>query len=289
MSVALNPRTVARALGGNVVGRDAILCPGPGHSARDRSLSLRLDPRARDGFLVHSFAGDDWTTCREHVRARLGLSQSLHAPQRTASIRRRDESDQRAVALWLWRQRQPIAGTSAERYLREARHYRGDVPPTLAYLPARGEYAHAMIAAFALPTEPEPGRLRLADAAVRGVHLTRLTPDGSDRDRGLHGKIMIGRGSVGTPIVISPVTDLLGLVIAEGIENALALHAATGLGGWAAGCASRLPALADAVPAYIESVTIGVDPDAAGRRDAAELAQRLAARGMEVRWMEVTP
>jgi len=32
-------RAAARALGGDVVGRDQILCPGPGHSPRDRSLA----------------------------------------------------------------------------------------------------------------------------------------------------------------------------------------------------------------------------------------------------------
>ena len=40
----------ARALGGEVAGRDAVLCPGPGHSAHDRSLAVKFDPAAPDGF-----------------------------------------------------------------------------------------------------------------------------------------------------------------------------------------------------------------------------------------------
>ncbi|HXN88835.1 MAG TPA: AAA family ATPase [Methylocella sp.] len=62
----------AQALGGDVSGR-AVLAPGPGHSAHDRSLSVTPDDRAPNGFLVNSFSGDDWQACRDHVLARLGL------------------------------------------------------------------------------------------------------------------------------------------------------------------------------------------------------------------------
>jgi len=62
----------AKALGGEVVG-GGILAPGPHHSAADRSLSVRLDAAAPDGFIINSFAGDDWQPAKDHVRARLGL------------------------------------------------------------------------------------------------------------------------------------------------------------------------------------------------------------------------
>ena len=52
--------------------------------------------------------------------------------------------------------------------------------------------------------------------------------------------------------MLRPVNDIGGLLIAEGIENALACHA-SGLGLWAAGSAGRLPALADKVPDYVEA------------------------------------
>lgn len=52
-------RNAARALGGEVAGRAAILCPGPGHSAKDRSLSVLFSPTAPDGILVNSLANDD--------------------------------------------------------------------------------------------------------------------------------------------------------------------------------------------------------------------------------------
>jgi hypothetical protein len=63
----------AKALGGEVSGHDRVLAPGPGHSPKDRSLSIRLCATAPDGFLVHSHAGDDWKGCRDYVRQRLGL------------------------------------------------------------------------------------------------------------------------------------------------------------------------------------------------------------------------
>ena len=45
-------------LGGEVRGNH-VYAPGPGHSANDRSLSVLLDASAPDGFVIHSFAGDD--------------------------------------------------------------------------------------------------------------------------------------------------------------------------------------------------------------------------------------
>ncbi len=67
-----NLSTAARMLGGQVSGGQ-VLCPGRGHSAADRSLAVRFEPDAPDGFVVHSFARDDAILCRDHVRSRLGL------------------------------------------------------------------------------------------------------------------------------------------------------------------------------------------------------------------------
>jgi hypothetical protein len=64
--------TVARLLGGKVNG-NSVLCPGPNHSKDDKSLSVKIDINAPDGFLVHSFADDDPIVCRDYVRQKLGL------------------------------------------------------------------------------------------------------------------------------------------------------------------------------------------------------------------------
>jgi len=46
--MTLDPSAGARALGGNVSGRN-ILAPGPRQSRSDRSLSMKMDPAAPDG------------------------------------------------------------------------------------------------------------------------------------------------------------------------------------------------------------------------------------------------
>jgi hypothetical protein len=70
--VNLSPKQLASALGGVACG-DSVRAPGPGHSPEDRSLSVKLDADAPEGFLVHSFAGDDPIACRDHVRKKAGL------------------------------------------------------------------------------------------------------------------------------------------------------------------------------------------------------------------------
>jgi 5S rRNA maturation endonuclease (ribonuclease M5) len=63
---------IAAILGGDVQG-DQVLCPGPGHGVGDRSLSVKPDKDDAEGFVVHSFADDDFKACRDHVRTKLGL------------------------------------------------------------------------------------------------------------------------------------------------------------------------------------------------------------------------
>jgi hypothetical protein len=105
-----------------------------------------------------------------------------------------------------------------------------------------------------------------------------LEADGSAKAGTHNDKIMIGKSS-GSPIVLAPPNDLLGLAITEGIEDALSVHEATGLGVWAAGAAGRLPALAERVPNYIDCVTVVADGDDTGRRNAERLATALRRAG----------
>jgi hypothetical protein len=130
----------------------------------------------------------------------------------------------------------------------------------------------------------EPGVIVITDDAVTGVHLTRLLPDGSGKavfdDPDENAKIMIGF-SAGSPIVLAPPNDLLGQAVTEGIEDGLSVRAGTGFGVWCAGCASRMPGLADAVPDWIDCITVYAHDDADGKRYAIELADALVARGFE--------
>jgi hypothetical protein len=76
-----SPQQMAAALGGNVAPNGQVLAPGPNHSPKDRSLAVRLDPAAPDGFVVYSFAGDDPLQCKDHVRSKLGMGQWQPKPK----------------------------------------------------------------------------------------------------------------------------------------------------------------------------------------------------------------
>lgn len=282
---------IERLTGGRV-GVFDVACPTCG--PQRRSPINRRRKVLRVWQVEPTFATFHCARCGEHGHVRDGADDdaTVVVHDRKELERARVEADQRErvviferlqKARWLWSRRQLIADTIAEKYLREARGYTGPLPATLGFLPASGEYEPALIAAFGLPDELEAGRLLLCDDAVRGVHLTKLAVDGSGKAGTEKDKIMIGH-SQGWPIVLAPANDLLGIAITEGVEDALSIHRATGLGAWAAGSASRLPALAAVLPGYIEAVSIVVDDDAAGLINAANLASRIMVkRGIEVR------
>jgi hypothetical protein len=271
------------ALTGNRIGKFDIACPlcAPMYNPKKRVLRVWRDDEHFLGFACARCDAKGW--------ARDGRSTSRPSPARIAEVRleaAERDAEERAASLrkarWLWSRRQPIPSTAAESYLRHRRRYSGPLPASLGYLPASRPYPHALIAAFALADEPEPGTIAIADSAVMGVHLVKLAHDGRDRLRTPDAKVSVGRGSLGTPIVLAPMNDLLGLVIAEGIENGLTLHEATGCGVWASGGASRLPALAAAVPAWADCITVWTDDDPSGLAHAHDLRNRLAARGLTV-------
>jgi Toprim domain len=174
-------------------------------------------------------------------------------------------------------------GPVPEHYLRKARGYGAPIPATLGFLPPSGAYPPAMIAAFGMATEPEPGVLVIDDADVKAVQLIKLKPDGGGKADVEPNKIIIGKGALGSPIVLAPPNDLLGLAICEGVEDALSVHEATGLGAWASGGATRMPALAVAVPDYIDLVIIVADRDPAGVKGTDGLADGLRRRGIKHR------
>jgi hypothetical protein len=243
---ALDARTLARALGGDVVGRNMVLAPGPGHSRKDRSLSVRL---VGDDFVVHSHAGDDWQTCKDFVRERLGWPawrpgdgrdrrvalarvESFDRAVVDAESERRERTGddlqrvQRAVATW--NQAINPRGTLAERYLASRAIILADdvAGAVLRFHPAcpwRDEdsgatvYRPALVAAFR----------SLDDDAVTAVQRVALARDGSKIGRRMLG--VVHRSAV----KLDPLGDILH--VGEGIETCLAArqlgHAPT----WALG------------------------------------------------------
>lgn len=126
MTGHLTLHALARALGGEVAG-PWVRAPGPNHSRRDRSMWVSLAPEAPDGFIVGSFSADDWQTCKDYVRERLGLaaftpgrSERPSRPEVVALDHNEDAGEgckRREQATAIWRSSVPISGTPAEAYL----------------------------------------------------------------------------------------------------------------------------------------------------------------------------
>jgi hypothetical protein len=280
---ALDLNTIDRLTGARI-GRFDVPCPlcGPFKSRTGQYRKVLRIWRVDE-----AFAGFVCQRCGAKGYTR-GLGRATPDPAKLARARAEAAERERAAVIerlgksrWLWSRRRAIAGTPAEVYLREARGYSGPIPATLAYLPPTKNHPPSVIATFGLAAESEPGVIAIANDAVRGVHLTKLAADGSGKAGTELDKIIIGR-CVGVPIVLAPVNDLGGLVITEGIEDALSVSHC-GLGVWVAGAGGRMAALARAVPAYVEAVTIVVDADPIGEAGSGDLARALGERGIEVR------
>jgi putative DNA primase/helicase len=269
-AASLPLKSIARALDGVVMG-DQVLAPGPSHSARDRSLSVRLSPSSPDGFLAFSHAGDDWRACRDHVRARLGLG-SGYAPRRPLQARRprpesRPEDDDReekiASALALWRGSADPRGTVVETYLRSRGLDLGDdiAGEVLRWNARLG----AMIALFR----------NIETDAPQAIGRTYLNREGRKLNRKFLGPV------AGAAVKLDADEDVLGgLHIGEGVETCMAARQMGFRPAWAlgsAGAVGRFPVLDG-----IEALTILAENDEANARAAAQVAERWTGAGHEV-------
>jgi hypothetical protein len=277
---------IVRAMGGDWYGPYGMV-PAPGHSPKDRSISIRPHSSDPGDVVVNSFSGDDPLAIKDELRSR-GLLPERSSPSRMQVPRKPAQEalgaaseagealGQLKKAHWLWGCSQPVPGTLAERYLREVRRIEGELLPT-RFLPASGEHPPTMVAAFGLTDEPEPGFMRVEASALRGVHLTKLRPDGLRKAA----KIMLGRGHT-LPIVLGLMNDGLELAITEGVEDGLTVRMLGGFGVWAAGSANRMPGLAAHIPSWVARVTVFIDADPAGERFGNALVGLLKTRGLEV-------
>jgi Toprim domain-containing protein len=274
---------IAQVLGGQVCGRDTVLAPGPGHSPRDRSLAIRLEPSAPDGFLAYSHAGDDWRACRDYVRSRLGLAawqpgdgQRRTIPQRhvakwdfaaieaEAQIpRAMSEDDLLRVnaALRIWNEARDPRGTLAETYLRQ--HRQLDLPDSLSGMvlrfhpacPWRDENSGSIVR---MPALIVPFRSIDTDE-ITGIHRTALNADGSKIGRRMLG--VVHRSA----IKVDPVSGDK-LAIGEGLETVLAARQLGFAPAWALGSVgaisffpvvedvSQLVVLGEAGPASAQAI-----------------------------------
>lgn len=264
---ALDIKSAERLLGGKIYGRNRILCPGPGHGRADRSLSVMF---TNTGFVVKSFAGDDWKECRDHVKAVLGLSDDRpvdfndNRPADFAALV--DERARIDRGLHIWTDAAPLSGTLVAAYLASrGLSYDGDALRFHPSCPFRQERHPAMVA---LMTDTKTGE-------PRGVHRTALLPDGSGK--ALPGKMMLGV-AMGAVVRLTPGEEVAyGLAVTEGIETALAVSFRPIWACMTAGNMADFPVLSG-----IEALTIFADRDHAGMTAANDCGRRWHAAGVEV-------
>jgi putative DNA primase/helicase len=261
-------RSMASALGGDVAGA-SVLCPGPGHSDHDRSMSVTLSAADRDGFVVYSHAGDDWRTCRDHVLVRLGrLPARAETPRKSsAAIARNDRSE---AAAALWKAAVDPRGTVVEKYLAA----RGlELPDEIACRIARYHDACPWRAEDGLIAR-RPAMLTafrsISDDRLVAVHRTLLSDSGQKIDRRMLGPVG------GAAIKIdSDETVEQGLSICEGFETGLAGRELGFRPVWALGSAGAIAAFP--VVSGVDALTILAETDDSG-------ANARAVRACRARW-----
>jgi len=256
----MNLRSVARALGGEVSGR-AVRAPCPGHSGRDRSLAVSFSPDAPDGFLVSSFAGDDWRDCKDHVRRLTGLERKAESRRMTPEPDDREEKI--AAALFLWAAAGNPRNTIAERYLNSRSLDLGDdvAGDVLRWHPGIG----AMIGLFRNIETDKP----------QAISRTFI-----DRDGNKLGRKFLGPVGGAAIKLDADETVLGGLHIGEGICTCMAARQIGLRPVWACGSCSaieRFPVLPG-----IETLSIICERDEANRRAAIACVGRWNGAGKEV-------
>lgn len=249
--------------------RSGILVPGPGHSSTDRSLSVTFKADAPDGFLVHSFAGDNPIECRNYVRGLLSETWQSKL-QKPVVSKKNDHAEQRTQqAKKIFDEARPAFGSAVEAYLAGRGLAMVPEASVLRFHPAC-PFAGDKVAAMVAPV------VNIKTNAFQAIHRTRLNPKK---------KMMFGPVGAGC-LKLSPDEDVHeGLHICEGIETGLALLEAGFRPIWPclfAGGIATFPVLSG-----IESLTIFADNDEnrAGEKAAAECARRWQDAGRDVRIM----
>lgn len=284
-------RAIAGALGGQVIGRE-VLAPGPNHSRKDRSLAIRPSPAFPSGFVVRSYAGDDWRTCRDYVARRLGID-TRHPVQGSPIDRRKEEAAEAAAnaersrrAVRLFYEAHGPYRSPVETYLRSRnvalpKMSAGEWVRFHSNCPFAGKRTYAMVCLVRDMVTDEP----------KAIHRTALDHDG--RAIEINGNKRLSFGPIGGgAIKITPHADVFQeLGIGEGLETTLSLPHIREFGErplWAllsAGNLSNLPMFLG-----LKKLWIAVDHDPAGLRASRELAACWRAAEREARlFIPTTP
>lgn len=282
MIAGLNLRAAAAALGGEMIGTTKILCPGPGHSPKDRSLSVTF---AIDGsFIVNSFAHDLWQDCREHVKARLGIQGEpsgygmSRRPDNLESNRRRLDSMPPVNDFWktVWRETKPLSGTPGALHLEQRGvDYDGDAVRWHSNCPFGKDRVGCMVALVRNIITDRPQAVHRTAIDDRGKKLSQL---------GSNGRLSLGPVKGGAVKLTDDVDVERVVAIGEGIETSLSIRRLPGLEQmpiWSLLSAQGIASFP--ILRGIETVWIAADHDVSGtgQREAQSLARRLEAAGTE--------
>lgn len=260
-------------------GGKAALVPGPGHSRKDRSLSLKLSP---DGSRVlwWSHAGDEAADVWKHIgldaaQDREPIRESPAKRAARIAAERREAARKLAFCADLWGRTVEAGGTAVEHYLR-GRDITGPIPQALRFHPA----APTRYPSPDLPPAPTfPAMVAIVTApdgkSAAGIHATFLAPGGAGKAALRSPRRMFGefRGAV---VQLGPMPADGGLGVAEGIETALAYRSLAGVPTWAALSTSGLRSFTP--PPGVKLLTIAADGDPAGVSAATALADRASRR-----------
>jgi len=248
-----DPKTleeIAELLGGEVDGK-YILCPSPGRPPEDRSCCVSVNPERPGDVFIYYCEGPDGAAYRR-VRAALGNLVSAPTADRSELVKR------------LWRDTVSANNSPVERYLR-SRQITVPIPAALRF---HGCLKHpsgtwpAMVAVVSSLTDD-----------VRAIHRTFLTAGGA---KAPVRPVKMTLGPIGTGAIrLCPVASKL--IIAEGIETALSVMQASGIGAWSAISAVGLRTIE--LPPEVKHVIIAADGDDAGERAAQYAAWRLRKQG----------
>lgn len=240
--------------------------PGPGHSRRDASLSVRLTDHGT--VLIHSFAGDAFEQCAAHLRIEYGSptwhDRASHGRLKLARAVEAARRENAALAFCegLWSGGVAVEGSPAARYL-DAR--------AIGWFPGDMMFHAAAPRGYTSPATA-PALLTMARSATgtpKAIQATFLTPDCRTRT----GRMTFG-ALIGAVVRLAPVGP--NLAVAEGMETAASYAELEGVPTWATLGTANLEAFRP--PACVRHLTIAADGDATGLKAARTLAERIRSR-----------
>lgn len=195
--------------------------------------------------------------------------------RRHQQVFQHDEDQRIGWARELWLESEPITGTIAADYLNS----RGCTIPASRYLRFHPSCRHldgstwpALVCAFSF------GSGVPADHEITGVHRTYLLADGLAKAPVNPVKAMIGPCAGGAVRLAAPRQKM---VVAEGLENGIAVMMATNLPTWCAMSAGNLANVL--LPPIAADIIIAADADTAGIDAAKAAEERWVAEGRRVR------